>query len=347
MGMDAALARISEVKSYMQSITQRQEDLSSGFSDILDAKLSEISGVGQSIEISAIDDTVDYANDIDPFAASDTTSNSADLATLMQMSSLMGTSSLFDTGDSDDSMYEDTFSSILGTSSSSSLYDSLLGTSSSSSLYDSLLGTSSSSSSLDSLLGGNYSSLLGDYSSLLGGTSYSNDLVAQLYSLISSQTSSGAEPQTLGLYQVSSTVDFSGSEPYMTLVSQAAATYNLPENLILGVMKAESSFVNNQTSSAGAEGLMQLMPGTAEYLGVTDSMDPAQNINAGAKYLREMIDKYDGDVRMALCAYNTGPGNVDRSGATSSFSSDYQNISSSVRAYADKVLQNAGLGVII
>ncbi len=332
MSMDSALTRISEVKAYMNSISQRQEELTSGFSDILDSKIQELSGSSETIAMNTIDDTVEYANQVDPFAAAEMTSNSSDLASLMQMSSLMGTSSLFGTDDSsNDSLFGDTFSSLLGGSSSS--------------LYDSLLG--SSGSSLDSLLGGSSSLFGNDLSSLLGSSSYSSDLVAALYSQIASQTGTGATPESLGLYKTSSTADFSGAAAYMGLVSQAATQYDLPQDLILAVMKVESSFVNNQTSSAGAQGLMQLMPGTAEYLGVTNSMDPAQNINAGAKYLREMLDKYNDDVRMALCAYNTGPGNVDKSGAVSSFSPEYQNISEGVRGYADKVLNYAGYGVVV
>jgi len=95
-------------------------------------------------------------------------------------------------------------------------------------------------------------------------------------------------------------------------VSRAAVKYNLPENLIKGVIKAESGYNPRALSRAGAQGLMQLMPATARELGVEDTFDIEQNIDGGARYLRKMIDRYDGNVAKALAAYNAGPGTVDR-----------------------------------
>ena len=99
---------------------------------------------------------------------------------------------------------------------------------------------------------------------------------------------------------------------YDNEIAQAAATYNLPEKLIASVMKQESNFNPNATSSAGAKGLMQLMPQTARFLGVTNPEDPEQNIMGGAKYLRQMLDKFDNNLSLALAAYNAGPGNVTK-----------------------------------
>jgi soluble lytic murein transglycosylase-like protein len=95
-------------------------------------------------------------------------------------------------------------------------------------------------------------------------------------------------------------------------VAKAAEKYNLSENLLKGVIKAESAYNPLAVSKAGAQGLMQLMPGTARELGVTDAFDIDQNIDGGARYLRKMLDRYDGDVALALAAYNAGPGTVDR-----------------------------------
>lgn len=95
-------------------------------------------------------------------------------------------------------------------------------------------------------------------------------------------------------------------------IRQAAATYNLPKKLIESVIRAESGFQPDAVSPAGAQGLMQLMPATAHELGVADPFDIGQNIDGGAKYLRQMLDRFDGDLKVALAAYNTGPGTVAR-----------------------------------
>jgi len=95
-------------------------------------------------------------------------------------------------------------------------------------------------------------------------------------------------------------------------IRRAAATYNLPEKLIESVIRAESGFQPDAVSPAGAQGLMQLMPATARQLGVADPFDVQQNIDGGARYLRQMMDRFDGDLKLALAAYNAGPGTVAR-----------------------------------
>lgn len=119
---------------------------------------------------------------------------------------------------------------------------------------------------------------------------------------------------------------------YEPLIMASAEKYNLPPNLIAAQMHAESAGNSKAVSPKGAQGLMQLMPGTAQELGVTNPMDPAQNIDAGAKYLRQMLDKYDGNMELALAAYNAGPGNVDKYGGVPPFS-ETQN-------YVSKILGN-------
>ena len=95
-------------------------------------------------------------------------------------------------------------------------------------------------------------------------------------------------------------------------ILQAAEKYDLPPALIRGVVRAESNYRVTAVSPAGAQGLMQLMPATAQELGVEDPFDITQNIDGGARYLRQMLDLFDGDVRHALAAYNAGPGTVKR-----------------------------------
>ena len=103
------------------------------------------------------------------------------------------------------------------------------------------------------------------------------------------------------------------------IYTEAANKYNVPKNLIKAIAKAESDFRPNATSGAGAQGIMQLMPATARELGVTDAYDPYQNIMGGTKYISQMLEKYDGNVSLALAAYNAGSNNVAKYGGIPPF----------------------------
>lgn len=96
------------------------------------------------------------------------------------------------------------------------------------------------------------------------------------------------------------------------MVGDAARRYALPRSLVRAVARAESALDPFAVSSRGARGVMQLMPGTARDLGVQDAFDPAQSIDAGARLLRQLLEKYDGRVAEALAAYNAGAGAVAR-----------------------------------
>jgi hypothetical protein len=118
--------------------------------------------------------------------------------------------------------------------------------------------------------------------------------------------------------------------PYGSLIQSAAQRYRLDELLIAAVVEAESSFDANAVSPVGALGLMQVMPTTAAEYGVNDPLDPSENIDLGARYLSWLLSRFEGDLQLALAAYNAGPGAVERFEGVPPFRE--------TRAYVGKVL---------
>ena len=130
-----------------------------------------------------------------------------------------------------------------------------------------------------------------------------------------------------------------GQKTLKDIFTEASEKYQVPFSLLTAVGMQESTFRADAVSKAGAQGIMQLMPKTAAGLGVSDSFDPEQNINGGAKYLRELLDKYNGNISFALAAYNAGGNNVDKYGGIPPFK-ETQN-------YVEKVLGYMNTGVTL
>lgn len=138
-----------------------------------------------------------------------------------------------------------------------------------------------------------------------------------------------------GVYGAAGSVQYAGgiATPMDDIFEEAARVTGVDVRLLKAIGKAESDFDASATSHCGAMGVMQLMPGTASALGVSNPYDARENIMGGARYIADLLDKYDGDTRLALAAYNAGSGNVAKYGGIPPFT-ETQNYVRRVMEYA-------------
>lgn len=130
---------------------------------------------------------------------------------------------------------------------------------------------------------------------------------AQLQSQMKAQNEAENITTATGKRKVNAQVLPAGSKDIESMILQSAKKYGVDPRLVSAVAETESNYRPDAVSSAGAVGVMQLMPETASSLGVQNIYDPSQNIDGGVKYLKEMLSDFNGDVRKAVAAYNAGP----------------------------------------
>jgi soluble lytic murein transglycosylase-like protein len=180
-------------------------------------------------------------------------------------------------------------------------------------------------------------------SSQSDGTGFQNVLESLVSSMNGGSNSQdsvsvGNTDQLTNLKQDVSTNVKSGNMNIDAAVDAASKKYNVDKALIMSVIKQESSFDANAQSNAGAQGLMQLMPGTAKELGVTNSFDVSQNVDGGTKYLKGLLDMYSNSKEMALAAYNAGSGTIQQRGVHNA--SEIYKMPNETKNYVSKIMSD-------
>lgn len=153
-------------------------------------------------------------------------------------------------------------------------------------------------------------------------------------SVFEAETIIYATPESSGISGNNSSCPVTAPAELDSIFKQAADKYGIAEKLLKAVAKAESNFNPSVVSSAGAIGVMQLMPSTASSLGVANPYDAKDNIMGGAKYLSRLLAKYNGNISLALAAYNAGSGNVEKYGGIPPFK-ETQNYVRKILGYLD------------
>jgi len=128
--------------------------------------------------------------------------------------------------------------------------------------------------------------------------------------------------------------------PFGELIRSSSQKYGVDADLLFSVIAAESNFNSKAVSRRGARGLMQLLPATAARLGVKDIFDPAQNIDAGTRYLHELMTRYQGDLVLTLAAYNAGPGAVQHYGRVPPYNETISYVRAIRKTYAQRKLKS-------
>ncbi|MEX2414684.1 MAG: lytic transglycosylase domain-containing protein [Paenibacillaceae bacterium] len=158
--------------------------------------------------------------------------------------------------------------------------------------------------------------------------------------LMSSSELTSEKSQYLFNSKLSGSYSILNVTDYDQLIEQSSTQYGVDPNLIRAVIQTESGYKSDAVSESGAKGLMQLMDATAASLGVKNSYDPQDNINGGTKFLAYLLQKYNGHERVALAAYNAGPGRIDRLGISNDaqLQDKYDELPQETQNYIRKVM---------